>query len=92
MAAISLLVGAGNHARHWRGADVEAATGWAVGEEAHALAERQVDTAAQCGLPVYDKLERYVLPLFHGNRTGLIDIMRHAIALNGSFFTAQRLL
>jgi hypothetical protein len=35
---------------------------------------------------------RHALPLFYGNRTGLIDIMRHAIALNGSFFTAQRML
>jgi starch phosphorylase len=32
------------------------------------------------------------MPLFYGNRTGLIDIVRHAIALNGLYFTAQRML
>jgi starch phosphorylase len=41
---------------------------------------------------LYDKLERTVLPLFYANRTQFIDVMRYAIALNGSFFTAQRML
>jgi starch phosphorylase len=75
----------------WVEGHVEAVTGWAVGEEAHALPERPVDTAAHAA-SLYEKLERNILPLFYGNRTGSIDIMRHAIALNGSFFTAQRML
>jgi starch phosphorylase len=50
-----------------------------------------VDSAAHAA-SLYDKLERNILPLFYGNRNGLIDIMRQAIALNGSFFTAQRML
>ncbi|HEY7185857.1 MAG TPA: hypothetical protein VH436_04875, partial [Vicinamibacterales bacterium] len=37
-------------------------------------------------------LERTVLPTFYGTRDQFIDIMRYAIALNGSFFTAQRML
>jgi hypothetical protein len=41
---------------------------------------------------MYDTLERQVLPLFYRDRGAFIDIMRHAIALNGSFFTAQRML
>jgi starch phosphorylase len=37
-------------------------------------------------------LEGVVLPLFYGDREGFARVMRHAIALNGSFFTAQRML
>ena len=41
---------------------------------------------------VYDKLEKEILPLYYQNRSGFIDIMRHTIALNGSFFNTQRML
>ena len=75
----------------WIEGHAEGVTGWAIGEDAHVSVERQVDGAAHAA-SLYDKLERDILPLFYRNRTGLIDIMRHAIALNGSFFTAQRML
>jgi starch phosphorylase len=75
----------------WIEGHVEGVTGWAIGEDAHAYAERPVDGAAHAA-SLYEKLERNILPLFYGNRSGLIDIMRQAIALNGSFFTAQRML
>jgi starch phosphorylase len=75
----------------WIEGHVEAVTGWAVGEDGQVLPERPVDTAAHAA-SLHEKLERSILPLFYGNRTGFIDIMRHAIALNGSFFTAQRML
>jgi starch phosphorylase len=75
----------------WVEGHVEGVTGWAIGEEAHALPERPVDSAADAA-SLYEKLERDIVPLFYGNRTGLIDIMRRTIALNGSFFTAQRML
>jgi starch phosphorylase len=41
---------------------------------------------------LYDALEQAVLPTFYQRREAFIDIMRHAIALNGGFFTAQRML
>jgi len=37
-------------------------------------------------------LEQTVLPLFYQRHDAFVDVMRHAIALNGSFFTAQRML
>jgi hypothetical protein len=40
---------------------------------------------------LYDKLERVILPTFANNRDCFIDVMRHAIALNGSFFNTQRM-
>jgi glucan phosphorylase len=50
-----------------------------------------VDAAADAG-DLYTTLEETVIPLFYRRHDGFIDIMRHAIALNGSFFTAQRML
>jgi hypothetical protein len=42
--------------------------------------------------PRYDKLERVVVPLFYRERERFIDVMRHAIALNGSFFNTHRMV
>jgi starch phosphorylase len=66
-------------------------TGWAIGDDDHGGDEQPGDRAAHAA-SLYEKLERSVLPLFYGNRDGFIDVMRSAIALNGSFFTAQRML
>jgi len=38
----------------------------------------------------YDELERVVLPLYYNDRKGFIKVMSYAIALNCSFFNAQR--
>jgi starch phosphorylase len=75
----------------WIEGHVEGVTGWAIGEDDHGAGERPVDSTAHAAC-LYEKLEHNILPLFYGNRTGMIDIMRHAIALNGSFFTAQRMV
>lgn len=40
----------------------------------------------------YDKLEHAILPLFYQHRDGFTDVMRHAIALNGSFFNSHRMV
>ena len=39
-----------------------------------------------------DKLEKVVIPTYYNDRGRFIDIMRHAIALNGSFFNTQRMM
>ena len=41
---------------------------------------------------LYGKLEQAVAPLFYANRPVFIEVMRHAIALNGSFFNTQRMM
>jgi hypothetical protein len=38
---------------------------------------------------LYDKLERCIVPMFHGDRDRFADVMLHAIALNGSFLTVD---
>ncbi len=74
----------------WIEGCIEGVTGWAIGSDGHGLggtANRGADSAA-----LYDKLEHKVLPKFYGDRPGWIEMMRHAIALNGSFFNTQRML
>jgi len=37
-------------------------------------------------------LERVILPLYYSHSDGYAEVMRSAIALNGSFFNTQRML
>ncbi|MCA9076941.1 MAG: alpha-glucan family phosphorylase [Planctomycetaceae bacterium] len=73
----------------WIEGCIEGITGWAIGEDGHN--EQQSDTATDAE-SLYDKLEHSVLPLFLEDNAGYVDVMRHAIALNGSFFNTQRLM
>ena len=50
-------------------------------------APRQNDAAL-----LYDQLERTILPLYYEERDRYIDVMRHCIALNGSFFNTHRMI
>ncbi|KAA3604442.1 MAG: hypothetical protein D8M57_17975 [Candidatus Scalindua sp. AMX11] len=43
-------------------------------------------------LSLYAKFTEEILPLFYQNRDRFIDIIRHCIAINGSFFNTQRML
>ena len=74
----------------WLEGCIEGVTGWAIGPNHRSLAAD--DDRAQDAAALYDKLEQVIVPLFSGDREGFIGVMRHAIALNGSFFTTQRML
>lgn len=69
---------------------VEGVTGWAIGEEKRARDEDS--RGSNDASLLYDKLERVILPLFYQERGKYVDVMRHAIAINGSFFNTQRML
>ena len=74
----------------WLEGCIEGVTGWSIGPKdgaAGAVAEHSRDAAS-----LYDKLEQIILPQFVYNRDDFIDVMRHAIALNGSFFNTHRML
>lgn len=66
---------------------VEGVTGWAIGEDWEGEADPEREAAS-----LYDKLERVIAPLFYGRPNGYARVMRSAIALNGSFFSAQRMV
>ncbi len=70
----------------WIEGCIEGVTGWAVG------AADQPDDRSQDARSLYEKLKTQVVPMFYGDSNRFIEIMRHAIALNGSFFNTQRML
>jgi starch phosphorylase len=74
----------------WLEGCIEGLTGWSIGEEAR---DPQMRTdGAKDAESLYDKLEHTVIPTFYDKREEFIDVMRHSIALNGSFFNTQRML
>jgi starch phosphorylase len=75
----------------WLEGHVEGITGWAIGSDGHSHEPSGVDSATHAAA-LYDRLERAVLPTFYEHREAFIDMMRYAIALNGGFFTAQRMI
>jgi starch phosphorylase len=79
----------------WIEGHIEGVTGWAIGEPLRPASEappRAADLDAHHAAALCDKLATSVLPCFYAERDRFIDIMRHAIALNGSFFNSQRMV
>lgn len=69
----------------WIEGQIEGITGWSIGSEAPATDEQDADD-------LYRKLTHVIIPLFFGNREKWINIMRHSIALNASFFNTHRMV
>jgi len=70
----------------WAEGHIEGVTGWSIGSSE--LAEDpSLEIAA-----LYDKLEREIVPMFYGRPNRYTEVMRFAIALNGSFFNTQRMV
>ena len=61
-------------------------TGWSIGGP-----ELEADPTRDA-VDLYIKLERVILPLFYGLPFAYAEVMRSAIALNGSFFNTQRMV
>ncbi len=74
----------------WIEGCIEGVTGWSIGEDARDPEHREDGVYDAASL--YDKLENTILPMFLNNRDRYIEIMRHTIALNGSFFNTQRMM
>lgn len=75
----------------WVEGHLEGVTGWAIGtDQGHAIIQN--DQSPMDAGSLYHKLENVILPLFYKQRGQFIDVMRHAIALNGSFFNTQRMM
>jgi glycogen phosphorylase len=70
----------------WVEGHVEGVTGWSIGGP-----DPEGDPSRDA-LDLYIKLERVILPLFYGLPFAYAEVMRAAIALNGSFFNTQRMV
>jgi starch phosphorylase len=71
----------------WIEGHVEGVTGWAIS----GLRDTENDSSAEAA-SLYEKLERVILPLYYKEPDKYAQVMRSAIALNGSFFNTQRMI
>ncbi|MBI3902041.1 MAG: alpha-glucan family phosphorylase [Nitrosomonadales bacterium] len=75
----------------WAEGCIEGVTGWAIGGDKSDETENQ-DTRAEDASALYSKLEMVILPMFRNEPDRYAEVMRHAIALNASFFNTERML
>jgi starch phosphorylase len=77
----------------WVEGCIEGVTGWSIGEPRRGDPgpETPVDNVVDAE-SLYTKLESVILPMFYEERPRYLEVMRHAIAMNGSFFNTQRMV
>ncbi|HEY2987178.1 MAG TPA: alpha-glucan family phosphorylase [Candidatus Binatia bacterium] len=71
----------------WIEGHVEGVTGWAIGDSPNGPPDPAGEAES-----LYDKLEYVILPQFYKKPDAYTQVRRSAIALNGSFFHAQRMV
>jgi starch phosphorylase len=76
----------------WIEGHLEDVTGWSIGDRVESCLEPKAGMDDCHAASLYDKLEQKVIPCFYKNPERFMDIMRHAIALNGAFFNTQRMM
>ena len=69
----------------WVEGHIEGLTGWCIGTPDESATSDDVEH-------LMGKLETVILPLFYGNHDKWIDVMRHTIALNASYFNTHRMV
>jgi starch phosphorylase len=74
----------------WVEGHIEGVTGWSIGE-LHRGTDVSTDNEGEAE-SLYHKLEHVILPLYYNDRTKFLEVMLHAIAINGSFFNTQRMV
>ena len=72
----------------WLDGHVEGITGWSIGRRDGPSEASDEDDAGH----LYEALERTILPLYTDRPAAWAEVMRLTIALNASFFNAQRML
>jgi starch phosphorylase len=69
----------------WIEGHIEGVTGWCIGNSGEATAVNDAEDLLR-------KLEEVIVPTFYGNRDKWVDVMRHTIALNASYFNTHRMV
>jgi starch phosphorylase len=76
----------------WVEGCIEHVTGWAIGADAPLDDLVNGDHVEHESRILYDKIEHIIFPMYLQSRDQFIDVMRHAIAINGSYFNTQRMM
>lgn len=74
----------------WIEGCLEGVTGWAIGTDQPP--DSSSTASSDDAQALYDKLEQVILPMYSHDRDRFVQVMRQAIALNGSFFNTQRMM
>ncbi len=75
----------------WAEGCIEGVTGWAIGNHKE-VSMQSADTRDEDAEALYNKLEMVILPMYCNELDRYAEVMRHAIALNASFFNTERML
>lgn len=71
----------------WLEGHVEGVTGWSIGDVDGAESDSGSEASS-----LYEKLEEVILPLYCKEPDRFAQVMRSAIAFNGSYFNTQRMI
>lgn len=71
----------------WIEGHFEGVTGWCIGETLAEDGESQREAAS-----LYEKLDLVIMPMFYNRPLEYAQVMRGAIAINGAYFTAERMM
>ena len=71
----------------WIEGHMEGVTGWSIGEANGQEMNSETEVRS-----LYDKFEQVILPLFYKDPDKFTQVMRSAVAINGSFFNTQRMM
>jgi len=69
----------------WHEGHIEGLTGWSIGDNDGSDEAAEVTT-------LYEKLGKTIIPIFYHHNDHFLEIMRHCIAINGSFFNTHRMI
>jgi starch phosphorylase len=72
----------------WLEGHIEGVTGWSIGSRTMSQGTDQQEDARE----LYQKLRWTIVPMYYQSRDHWIDVMRHTIAFNASFFNTHRMV
>lgn len=75
----------------WLEGHIEGVTGWSLGPHPREVDFSVDNDPSDEAHDLYTKLEETIIPTFYGRRDHWINIMKHTIAMNGSFFNTVRM-
>jgi starch phosphorylase len=71
----------------WIEGHIEGVTGWCIGDGWQCATDINKEVTS-----LYNKLEQVIMPMYYEQPDQFASIMRSSIALNGSYFNAQRMV
>lgn len=75
----------------WIEGCIEGVTGWSISNSEQSPKDLTPTIHSEADI-LYSKLENTIMPMYYHNRNAYIEIMRNAIAINGSFFNTERMI